>query len=416
MSTTSTSEITPTETTTPTTEPTTTKKDKKSSKGRVVIVGGGYGGIIAARKLEKDNFDVTVVEKKHVFFINTGSLRCIVEPEVSRKCFIPYAGMLKRGRFVHGLAINVSPTRVLMDSGEELPFDFLIIATGTNNLSPFKSPLDVSYAYQYFTDIKETIRQAQKVMIVGGGAVGVELAGEIATDFKGKCVQLVHNSDRLVAPQVNDKFTKKMNKKLVDMGVKLMFNTSIVVPDHVQEHLRQQSYFGYELEMKTFPTDSEYGNIEADLVFWCIGNKINNEPMAEHFGDAIDGEGRLKVNEYMQVEGYQNIFAVGDITNVEEIKTLYNARNHAELLARNLKASTTFSAKKWTKYKTPGTMMFVTLGRNDGLAHLPNGMIIPGFLVKMVKSKGVFLDNIHKSLGKPRGVVNIGTATAKSNK
>ncbi|GAM23566.1 hypothetical protein SAMD00019534_067410, partial [Acytostelium subglobosum LB1] len=370
---------------------------RMSDRKKVVIVGGGLGGIFLARQLDKD-FDVTVVEKKTAFFYNVAALRCIVEPDMTKQCFLSYDKMLKNGKVVHHAATAISAQKVVMDNGDELAFDYLVIATGSNNMTPFKAPADLSHAYQYYVDIREKVKTATKVLIVGGGPVGVELAGEIKTEFKGKNVTLIQRSDKLVGPQMGKKFADKMHDKLKGMGINVMLNTSLDVPDNIKQSLSEQSQLGYNVEMRTYQTSN--GEVEADLVFWCVGNKINNELLQENFGGALDEHGHIKVNEHLQVEGHDNVFAIGDITNTKELKTYYNAKYHAAIICTNLKACE--SKKKLAVYKPSGPLIFVSVGKNDGLAQTAGGTVIPGFVVKMVKSRGLFISMVQSSLGNPK--------------
>ncbi|EFA82184.1 hypothetical protein PPL_04606 [Heterostelium album PN500] len=371
-----------------------------AQKKKVVIVGGGFVGLQIAMKLES-KFEVVLIEKRQTFFHCVGSMRSMVEPEFATQCFLTYDKVLKKSTIIHSYATEVHPDRVVLDNGDQVTFDYLVIATGSYNLSPFKAPRDTSNIIQYYRSIRDKINQATKILVVGGGAVGVELAGEIGTDFKGKNVTLINRGDRLVSQKVNDKFSKTVADKLKKLKVNIMFNTSIDIPNEVTEAKNQESYFQFpEVEMKTYHTSQ--GDVEADLVFWTTGNKLNNEMLR---GFPLDGQGQVRVNESFQVDGFPNVFAAGDICNTSELKTLVNAKKHIPLVASNIEALS--KQKKLATYKPEeGVMIGVSIGRKDGAGLMPNGMMLPSFVIKMLKSKNMMAPTTQSLLNK--SFANIG--------
>lgn len=75
--------------------------------------------------------------------------------------------------------------------------------------------------------------------------------------------------------------------------------------------------------------------MRADLIFLCTGIATNNKSFTTHLSDALDSEGRLRVNEHFQVEGSENLFALGDCCNMEA-KMAYYAEKHAVVVAHNI--------------------------------------------------------------------------------
>jgi apoptosis-inducing factor 2 len=143
---------------------------------KVLVIGGGYSGTAIAKLLDRD-FDVTLIEKQETFFHNLGALRAAVKPNWLDKIFIPYDGLLKRGKVLHSLVTEVTPDKIQLDTGETLGFDYLVLATGSSYPFPGKmSASDVEGSKQSILHLSEKIRAAQQVLIVGGGPVGVEIA------------------------------------------------------------------------------------------------------------------------------------------------------------------------------------------------------------------------------------------------
>ena len=111
-------------------------------------------------------------------------LRNVVEPKFAERSVIKHSEYLKTARHVQSAAESVSGSDVITSSGDRVPFDFLVIATGTT----FDGPSSRAERLKAFEAEKTKLSGASSVLIIGGGPVGVELAGEIATDFPEKKV------------------------------------------------------------------------------------------------------------------------------------------------------------------------------------------------------------------------------------
>ena len=96
----------------------------------VVVLGGGYAGIGVARPLD-DLADVVLVEPKDDFVHNVAALRALVDPGWLERIYLPYTGLLGRGRVVRDRAVKADADRVVLASGAELFPDYLVLATGS---------------------------------------------------------------------------------------------------------------------------------------------------------------------------------------------------------------------------------------------------------------------------------------------
>src|SRR5712671_1236604 len=165
-----------------------------TDKATVVVVCGGYGGITVAKALD-DTSDVVLVEPKDAFMHNIAALRALVDPSWLPRIFLPYARLLTNGRVVRDRAVVVDPHRVVTASGEEVFADYVVLATGSRYPFPAKTDLvDAHHA-------QEQIRQTHRVLLVGAGPVGIELAGEIRHVWPEKSIVLLGVADEvLVGP------------------------------------------------------------------------------------------------------------------------------------------------------------------------------------------------------------------------
>jgi len=147
------------------------------------------------------------------------------------------------------------------------------------------------------------IKSASSVLIVGGGPTGVELAAEIAVDFPDKKVTIVHKGTRLleyIGTKASSKALKWLKSKKVD--VKLEQSVDLSSSSEAS---------------KTYQT-SNGETIEADLHFLCIGKPLGSTWIRETLlNNDLDADGRIKVDKHLRVKGKSNIFAIGDITDVQ---------------------------------------------------------------------------------------------------
>lgn len=147
------------------------------------------------------------------------------------------------------------------------------------------------------------IKSAKSVLIVGGGPTGVELAGEIAVDFPDKKVTIVHKGSRLleyIGPKASRKTLKWLQTKKVDVKLEQSVDLD-----------------SFSNENKTYQT-SLGETIRADTHFLCIGKPLGSAWLKETLlKDDLDGHGRIQVDEHLRVKGKSNIFAIGDITDIQ---------------------------------------------------------------------------------------------------
>ncbi|CAF3612779.1 unnamed protein product [Didymodactylos carnosus] len=332
----------------------------------VIVVGGGYGGIEVAKKLDKSgHFFVILIDRKSYFLHNVAALRASVEKEYACQIMIPYDKLLSNGCVIHAEVTAVTPEHVLIHGrSAPLTFDYLIIATGSSYAFPAKvADHNSAEACLRYKQLREKIEKAQRILIVGGGPVGCELAGEIAEDFKNKQVTLIHSQTALINPNLfNPKFCQSIREQLESLNVKVLLNERI--------------------DLK--PMLEHYKNSDMNYL---------EDAFRSHFV-----EGRINVNNHLQVPGYKNIFAIGDISS-KETKMAFYAGAQASYVASVIKA---MQQNKSFKEYTPATnpAMFVTIGRNGGVGQLPtsSGPVIGKTIVKFIKSKGMFTSKLWSAM------------------
>ncbi len=296
---------------------------------KIVIIGGGFAGINLAKHLGgKKGLQVTLVDKNNYNFfppllyqVATGML------DVS-SISVPFRTLLRGKENLHfrlGELREVMPSqnKVMLSSGE-LPYDYLIIATGTmanyfgmenieKNSLPMKTIDDAvklrnflireAEKYTYTKDENEK-RKMRNIVISGAGPSGVEVAGMIA-EMRSRVLADIYpelsketlnlylvDGASAVLPPMSEKSQKYSKESLEKMGIKVMLNK--LVSDYKDD--------------KVYFKDGEI--IETKTLIWTAGvTAIKFRGIPEDF---YERGNRLKVNEYNKVENSDNIFAIGD--------------------------------------------------------------------------------------------------------
>lgn len=346
---------------------------------RVVVVGGGVAGAHVVRSLQF-HADVTLIDPKEYFEIPWAMLRCMVEPKFAERSLCNHNDYLANARLIISSAVNATDTEVVTASGERVPYDYLVIATG----SKFNGPASKQDRIKQFEEDYDKISSARTVLIIGGGPTGVELAAEIKVDFPEKKVVLIHKGSRLI-----DFLGPKASQKTLDW----------LVSKHIEVHLNEYIDMESLSESTTTFTTQTGMNIYADCHFVCVGRRVASSWLQNSvFKELVDKQGHIKVDESLHLRGKTNVFAVGDITDIKEIKQGFLAEKQAKVVASNVHISLKGSNRKLKVYKTAPPMGIVSLGRNAGVAQLPFGTFI-GCLPGRIKSRDLFVEKTRKGLG-----------------
>ncbi|MEM8572637.1 MAG: FAD-dependent oxidoreductase [Pseudomonadota bacterium] len=357
------------------------------AKASLVIVGGGYIGAELAKSLEND-LDVSLVEPREAFVHAPAMLRALVDGSVREQALIPYDRLLTNGRLIKSKATSVTNGKVVTEDGSEIEADYIVLSPGASNGGIFK-PADESI--DTFREaqgrVAQKIRDASSIVIVGAGAVGIELAGEIAHRFPEKSVSLV-SADAKLFPGFPAKLGKGLEHKLKAMGVE------VILGQRVQD-----------LQSTTEPysgavTLGDGRVISADLMIPAIGSKpqtalFDGLPNIERTPD-----GRVKVDGYLRPSSLPNVFAAGDAVDAGDLMTIVATSRQQPWLAKLLKALAAGAALESQKSYTPWgkAPILVPLGPAKGNSYL----IIATFgdwMTKTMKGKDLFVSKYRKLLG-----------------
>jgi len=329
---------------------------------KVVVIGGGFAGSFVAKELEK-KFKVVLIDTKSYFEFTPGILRTIVEPEHIRKIQVLHTHYLRKTKVLVGEVKDLGKDYVKVGK-KKLGFDYLVVSSGSSYNLPFKEQRVVTATRaKHLRDSFHKLKEAKRIVIVGGGLVGVEMAGEICYKYgMEKDVTIVHSKGRLIernalkASQYVEKFFRKR-------GVKIIFDDKVV-------DVR-----------RNFCVTEKGRKLDADVVFLSTGIKPNYDFMKRHFSKHLNESGFVIVNEFLQVNGLKNFFVAGDISDRKEEKTAQNAERQGEVVAHNICCLE--GGGKLEKYEARTGTLIISLGKHNGLC-VHGGFVfggkIPAFL------------------------------------
>ena len=326
----------------------------------VIIVGGGYGGAATAKALD-DIADVVLIEPKDAFVHNIAALRALVDPEWTDRIFYPYRRLLSRGRVIHDRAVQVEADAVTIGSGERIPADYIVLASGSTYSFPAKMDVnDSATAKSKIATTRAELIKANRVLLLGAGPVGLELSGEIKAAWPNKAVTVVDPIDDVLSGQYSDAMRKEIRRQLEELGVDLLLGTSLTEEPRTPP--------GVASTFTAITTSGE--EITADIWFRCYGLVPNSDYLSEELAGARLANGHLEVTPELRLTGQETVFAIGDLTAIPEAKRGGAAGRHAEVVASNIRALIEHS-DELVAYQPAPPLILLPLGPTGGVSQLP---------------------------------------------
>lgn len=362
-----------------------------SSNPRVVIIGGGFAGVALAQKLKNKAFQVVLLDKHNyhnfqplMYQVATGGLESGSIAYPLRKIVKEHREAFFRMTLVE--KIDTENKKVITDIGT-IYYDYLVIATGSTNnyfgnkeieknsmvMKTIPEALNIrtllleNFELALQTNDMNERKALMNFVIVGAGPTGVELAGALAEmknavfpkdypdlDISMMEINLIQGGDKILDAMTN-KSSKAAEKFLKDLGVKIHLKTIVT------------NYDGKKVETK------DGLSFDTHAVIWSAG--VKGAPI-EGVPQALDRASRIRVNEFNQVEGFTDVFALGDVAAMYGDKYQYGhpmmaqpAIQQGNLLAENLERLTKKQSLKKFVYNDKGSM--ATIGRNKAVVDLP---------------------------------------------
>ncbi|KAH7063542.1 hypothetical protein B0J12DRAFT_643138 [Macrophomina phaseolina] len=374
------------------------------SNHTVVVLGGSFAGLGVSHNLlrhvipqlpNSSNYRLILVSPSDHFYFKIAAPRMAPREDLIAfdQIMQPFTESLSKYsqfEFVQAYARAVDPaTRDIIVEhvhGEKntttLHYDTLIVATGASSKSPLWSPaVPKEQTEAALREFRDKVKSAQKIIIAGGGAVGVELAGELGFDYgKHKDIVLYSGTDSLLS-RVRSDVGKRAEKYLQQMGVTVVHNIKILSSDT-------------DIEGKEALHLSDGSLSIADLFIDARGSKLNNDFLPPSW---LNERGAVAVDEHQRVQAAgpgARVYAVGDIAS--------NSRGSAmeiqfalppliSVIEYDLSNGKSGAQPTWTG-PTAQTML-VPVGRKKAVGVMFNYWL-PSIMVNMIKGKTFFANQV----------------------
>lgn len=357
----------------------------------VVVVGGGYAGAAVAKALET-RAEVVLIDPRDAFVNAAGSLRALVEPSWAANIFFPFATLLSAGTVIRDRAVSVDPAGVTLASGQRVDADYLVLATGSSYPYPAKSRTDATEdALAELRRTHKELANADRVLIVGAGPVGLELAGEIKDVWPTKSVTIVDPAGTLL-PTFESGLRDDLRRQLDDLGITVRLATSLTEPPPTEAG-RAGAFV---------VTTTDGAEIGADIWFQAHGARPNNDYLGDGRLTSLDARGTVAVTETLNVAGHEHVYAIGDLTDIAEDKLAAYALRHAEVVVENISAQLRGEPATATYQPLPHPIILLPLGRHGGVGQMPTPdgpAVVPAATVADYKGVDLFTGRFTEQFG-----------------
>lgn len=375
-----------------------------SNRPHVLIVGGGFAGLQCTKSLAETDVDITLIDR-HNYHLFQPLLYQVATAVLSpADIAVPIRRILRRQQNVR---VNLTALksvdlqqRCASFTKSEVQYDYLVLACGATHsyfgrddwepLAPGLKTVDdaleirrrVLLAYEAAEWESDAAARKAKLtfVVIGGGPTGVELAGalqEIAAqtvpkDFRNintssAQVILIEAADRLLGA-LPEKLAARAQRDLEQMGVQVRLNTLVTDIQEGVVSIGQES-------------------LAAENIIWAAG--VRGSVVAESIDAKLDPQGRILITDHLSIDGFPNVYVVGDLAHSVDTKTgeavpgvAAAAIQMGEYVATEIKVKVASEeSPKPFSYRDKGSM--ATIGRNRAVATI-SGYQFSGFFAWII--------------------------------
>jgi apoptosis-inducing factor 2 len=356
----------------------------------VAVLGGGYAGVNVAKSLD-DVAEVLLIEPKEAFVHNVAALRALVAPSWLPRIYLPYAGLLGNGRVIRDRAAKVDAGRVELASGDVIQADYIVLATGSAYPFPAKSDLEsTAAAHEKVLAAHAALAAAGRVLLLGAGPVGVELAGEISAIWPDKDITLIDPAADVLGARFRPELKAEIRRQLAALGVRLMLGSALTTDPP-----------GEPGELGAFTVATESGaELTADIWFRCYGVRPVSDYLVGSLAGARQPDGFVAVTPHLQIAGQDRVFALGDVAAADH-KMAGAAGRQAVIVAGNIRALITGQGEL-DRYQPPPPGIVVPIGPEGGAGQRGGqDALVPAEVVAELKGRDMMVDRYIALLGVP---------------
>ena len=357
---------------------------------RVVIVGAGFAGLNAAKALASSDVDITLVDRRNFHLFQPLLYQVATAALNPADIAYPIRSVFRRQRNVTNVVlgevkgIDLEGHRVTLDEESDLPFDYLVLATGATHsyfgndhwepqapgLKTVEDALVIRRrllgAFEKAERYPELASEYLTFVVVGAGPTGVELAGaviEIAVhalaeefdhiDPARARVVLVEGTEH-VLPSYPEQLRLSARQQLEDLGVDVRTGARVIQIDDASVTLDDRT------------------SIPTRTVLWAAG--VMASSLGAALGGNLDRAGRVKVEPDLSLAGHPRVFVIGDLASITidgvQVPGIAPAAiQQGRHVARQISADIAGVPRRAFRYRNKGSL--ATIGRARAVADLP---------------------------------------------
>lgn len=383
---------------------------------KILILGGGFGGVRTALELNRklknsqEKFEIILIDQNsyHLFtpaiYEVASAFGIKKDPfavQLKRTVCMPYADIFSGTKigFIEAeiLEINSAHQLVRISGDVVIEYDYLVVALGSET-ADYNIPGITEYTNQFRTlgdalFINQKLEELSKLsaehdrpepfsfLVCGGGFSGIELAAELgcytknikeACNLQDRCSSItLFEAGQKILPFISGSERKYIKNRLTKLGIILMENSPIeeVGPDFVRLKNGQK--------------------VHGDIIIWTAGIQPN-KVLRTAIGLPLSASGKITVENSLLAKGLNNVFAIGDNTDLIDPKTqksvpgmAYVASDQGKIAATNI--INLINKKSLVSYKPFYGIWIIPIGGKFALAHLWGGINIKGFAAWTVR-------------------------------
>lgn len=353
---------------------------------KVVIIGSTHAGTITASQVlsQHPDAEVTIYEKNdNVSFLSCGIATYLggVAKSIDDMFYSSPEALAQLGAAVHMqhevTAVDLKKKTLKVKnlvSGEESEdyYDKLMVTTGSWPVIPNLPGIDdpnvyLCKNYNHAKKLFEVAKNAQKIVVIGGGYIGVELVE--AYSKQGKQVTLIDGNDRLLSKYYDAKYTDIVTKDFEDHQVTLAFDELVA---------------GFEHKDQGVVVKTNKGSYDADIAILCIGFRPNTGLFKDQL--EFNADGSIKTNAYMQTSD-PDVYGAGDSVAVH-----YNPTNQEAYVPLATNAVRQGIIAGTNLYGN--TMTYMGTQSTSGLQLYDNSMSSTGMTLESARAAGFDADAV----------------------
>ena len=376
-----------------------TQSTTKMADHNIVILGGNFAGVGAAHYILRhvfpalgslnSTYQIILISPSERTFYKIAAPRNITEPSTElffsiNDAFAKYGS--SHFQFIQGTAMGLDTAAReidIMQSGKALrkiQYDYLIIATGTTSQSPLWTlQSDHALTKTSIDEVHHKLQKADSVIIAGGGAVGVETAGEIAHYFSVSSCKLYSGSARLLPRLKSQRIGAEAQSKLEKMGVHVIHDQKVVYAQRAEHGTTSVKFDNGAVE-------------EVDVFIDATGGKPNSQFLPKEW---LDDRGYVltEMSSMKVKKAPARVYSIGDVASYSN-QSLLDVVNAIPALgysvwfdlhsATNGPDAKSLKPKKYAQVQSD--MQIVPIGPTGGVGVL-FGFQVPNWLVRLVKSR-----------------------------